>query len=293
VTLSLIAATALVLAAAENRPEAMVVISKRSGLARGPALELARAFAESLKTANVPVPAPVEELSCNGKVPCLVDAARKKGFAVLVAIELGSALGDVVLHSEALSIDEDGKKIATWDEEGPQATVVSKLTGLAADFAPAIRKALGLGTPAAAVASAEPPPIPPPAPPPEPARVTGVEKTQAPPPPPGWGNSKKAGLSMIGVGAVGLITSGVLGGLTLSTVSQRDQLCPGVCTNPRAFALDASARTTQLAGIVTAIGSGLVAVAGTVLFVVHLDSRTALIPSVSEEAMMVTVRGEF
>ena len=273
--LSLIIASSVVLGATETRPEAFVVISKRSGLARGPALELGRAFADALKTAGVPVPSDIEEVNCSsGKVTCLVDAARKKGAAVVVTLELGSVLGDVVLHSEALSVDEDGKKLSSWDEEGPLATLKSKLSGLSTSFAPAIVTALGLNKPVAAAPVVETSALVPPPPPVWVAPPT-VAIDARPVEPAGWSNPRRAGAVMMGVGAGGLIASAVLGGLTLSTVGQRNAICPGVCTSPKAFELDRSARSTQTIGIIMAVGGGLVAATGTVMFMVNAGEDRA------------------
>src|SRR5438105_1017228 len=113
-------AVSLQLGAAELRPEAWVVVTRRSGVAKPQALDFARAVSTTLAERGVPTPTPVDDAtSCAAKVPCLMDLAQKKGVSVLVAVEAGSALDDVVLHVEALSVDEFGKKLATFDFTGP------------------------------------------------------------------------------------------------------------------------------------------------------------------------------
>lgn len=298
--LPLLTSAALLLSASETRPEALVAISKRSGVARGQATELAKAFAATLKDKGVPVAGDVEDLvTCAGKIPCLVEAARKKGVAVLVILDVGKVLDDVVLHSEALSIDEDGRKVNAYDDEGALADIQKGLGKLEVAFVPAIRTALGLSAPPSTpeiVATPTGDPVKP-----------GVETAALKPPPPtptvtssssgGWSGSKIAGLTLLGVGAAGLITGGVFGILTLGTVGRRNTLCPSgvVCTNAEAINLDRSARTTQTVGLISAIAGGVLAAAGATLFFVDFGggSSATVTPETRGDGFTLTLSGRF
>src|SRR5262249_11382901 len=143
--LALTVALSMHLGAADMRPEAWVVVTRRSGVARPAALELARTLSAALTQRGVPNPTPPDEAaSCNAKVPCLVDLAQKKGVAVLVTVEAGSALDDVVLHCEALSVEEFGKKVSTFDFTGPAKGFAANLNDKVEEFfAPAVRGVLG------------------------------------------------------------------------------------------------------------------------------------------------------
>lgn len=301
--LPVLTAAALVLSAAQTRPEVIVAISKRSGVARGPASDLAKSFLTTLKDKGVPVVGDVEDLvSCNAKVPCLVEAARKKGVAVLVVLDLGKVLDDVVLHSEALSIDEDGRKINAYDDEGAPKDIQKNLNRLEVAFVPAIRTALGLSAPPSTPEVAETAPIEP-VKPVEPAVTPPPAVTSAPPAAvattasTGWSTSKIAGLAILGVGAAGLITGGVFGILTLGTVGKRNALCPSgsPCTNAEAFKLDTAARSTQTVGLIAAIAGGVLAAAGATLFFVDFGggSSATVTPETRGDGFTLTLSGRF
>ena len=286
--LALTLAVSLQLGAAEVRPEAWVVVTRRSGVAKPQALELARTLTTALAERGVPAPTAVEDAtSCAAKVPCLVDLAQKKGVAVLIAVEAGSALDDVVLHVEALSIEEFGKKLATFDFTGPangfQAGLKDKIEEF---FAPAVRNVLGLGTP---VAKATPPPVaekkpepvaPPPVaekkPEPEPAPVAAT-KSEPQPASSGMSPLKIVGVAaMVGGGAL-LVTSIALGVNAMSLTGRRRSLCPDgmACTDPMAYDLYGAAGGSQNAGMVTLFtGLGLAAL-GAVLFFVDFGGGSS------------------
>jgi hypothetical protein len=296
----LLTTAALVLSASETRPEALVAISKRSGVARGQASELAKTFAAALKEKGVPVSGEVEDLvSCAGKTPCLVEAARKKGVAVLVTLDLGKVLDDVVLHSEALSIDEDGRKINAYDDEGAPADIQKGLGKLEAAFVPAIRTALGLSAPPSTpeiVVAPTPEPVKPAVTPAAvtapPASVAVTTSSSG-----GWSTSKIAGITLLGVGAAGLITGGVFGILTLGTVAKRNEKCPAnaTCTSKEAFDLDAAARRTQTVGLISAIAGGVIAAAGATLFFVDFGggSSATITPETRGDGFTLTLSGRF
>lgn len=278
--LALTLAVSLQLGAADVRPEAWVVVTRRSGVAKPQALELARTLTAALTERGVPAPTPVEDAtSCAAKVPCLVDLAQKKGVAVLIAVEAGSALDDVVLHVEALSIDEFGRKLATFDFTGPangfQAGLKDKIEEF---FAPAVRNVLGLGTP---VAKATPPPVvekkpEPVAPPPpveekkpEPAPVV-IAKPEPQPSSSGMSPLKIVGVGAMVAGGALLVTSIALGVNAMSLTGKRRGLCPDgmACTDPMAYDLYGAAGGSQNAGMVTLFtGLGLAALGAVLYFI--------------------------
>lgn len=303
--LALTLAVSVALGAAEARPEAWVVVSRRSGVAKPQALELGRMLTKALVERGVPAPTAVEDASsCAAKVPCLVDLAQKKGVSVLIAVEAGSALDDVVLHVEALSVEEFGKKLATFDFTGPAKDFNAGLKDKVEEFfAPAVRNVLGLGTVAKVEEKKpEPPPVaevkPQPVPEekkPEPAPVAAVETKASS----GGGMTplKVVGIAAMGVGAILLGTSAGLGVTAMGKTSERRTLCPDnmPCTNPKAFDLYQSAGGLQNAGLVT-LGVGLaLAAAGAVLFILDLgnDSSATVTPSASSDGMSFVLSATF
>ncbi len=321
--LALTLAVSLQLGAAEIRPEAWVVVTRRSGVAKPQALELARTLASALNERGVPTPTPVDDATnCAAKVPCLVDLAQKKGAAVLIAVEAGSALDDVVLHVEALSVEEFGKKLATFDFTGPANDFKTGLKEKVEEFfAPAVRNVLGLGTPVAEAKKPPPEekkpeaaPVTPPPPAdekkPEPAPAAVAEATApAPEGSSGMTPLKIVGIAGMGAGAVLLITSGVLGIQTMSLTSQRRQLCPDgmQCADPKAFDLYQSAGGLQNAGVVLMATGLVLAAAGAVLFFLDIGGGSdrvdpggpgenpglSLAPSVSPDGAGMTLLGRF
>ncbi|MBK7863059.1 MAG: hypothetical protein IPJ65_31510 [Archangiaceae bacterium] len=303
--LALTLAISLQLGAAEARPEAWVVVSRRSGVAKPQALELARNFAAALNERGVPTPTPVDDASsCNAKVPCLVDLAQKKGVAVLVTLEAGSALDDLVLHVEALSVEEFGKKMSTFDFTGSPKELQTGLKDKVEEFfAPAVRNVLGLATPA--VARANPPPEepkpakavePPPAPvesKPVVAAATVTESSSAS----GMSTTRVVGLVAMGVGAALLITAAGFGIKTLGTDGERKGLCPpGMpCTDPKAYSLYSSAGSTQSAGVGLLVAGLVVAAAGVAAFVMDFGggSSATVAPSASSDVMGFALVGKF
>src|SRR4051794_23435504 len=137
---------ALVLGAAEVKPEAWVVVTKRSGIAKPASMEMAKTIAETLTAKGVPnATEPADLTSCNGRLTCLMEAAAKNKIAVLISVQVASVLEDVVIHAEALSVEEDARKVSTYDYEGPlrqfSADAVQKFDD---NFVPAIRSTLGI-----------------------------------------------------------------------------------------------------------------------------------------------------
>jgi len=309
--LALTLAVSLQLGAAEIRPEAWVVVSRRSGVAKPQAIELSRVLAQALAERGVPTPTPVEDAtSCNAKVPCLVDLAQKKGVAVLIAVEAGSALDDVVLHVEALSVEEFGKKLSTFDFTGPAADFQKDLKQKVEEFfAPSVRNVLGLGAPVAKVEPApkpeekkpeeakpavEPAPEPQPEkkPEPAPAVVTKPAETER-----GMSPGRIAGIAGMAGGAILLGVAAGFGVNTMGLESQRKALCmPGTqCNDPAAFDLYSRAGSSQNIGVALAVTGGILAAAGAALFVMDLGggSSATVTPAASTDGMSLALTGTF
>src|SRR5262245_35002147 len=137
--IALTAVALLASGAAELRSEAWVVISQRSSVSKGTALDLAKDLSKKFTAAGIPNPTPVEDQStaCANKMPCLVAAARAKGVGVLITLELGSALEDLLVRAAAVSVDEDGRVLQRADLDGPAASIKAALKEKVVDmFAP-------------------------------------------------------------------------------------------------------------------------------------------------------------
>jgi hypothetical protein len=266
--------------------EAWVVLMRRSGVPQAKAMEIAKDVSAQLNASGVPNSAPVEDLSkCNGKKPCLVDAARKKKFAAVVLVEVGTVLDDAFARAEAVSVEEDGKRVALAEADGKLASLSETLkTRVASSLVGPLQTLLGISPPPVVVAQPEPPPTPAvekPAPvvekPVEVVKKPLPEVSDTPEEKPFMTTQRTVGLVVAGGGAAALIVSAILGGSAASAAGQYTSLCPvGMqCTNPEAFkAWQSAAGTQNTALIVMAVGAGLL-VTGGIVFLTGGGSATA------------------
>jgi hypothetical protein len=149
-------------------PGGGVVLTQRSGVNRNLALSRAELVRAELGSARL---GPAEELtSCNGKKPCLVKAARDRGWSVLVTVEAAAVLDDAILNVSLLSIDDDGRVFSTANLKAPAAKLEAELSSALKPMKAALEGLLG-------TRPVEPEPVLKPAPKPDP--VVQVE----PPPP--------------------------------------------------------------------------------------------------------------
>src|SRR5688572_20827164 len=102
-------------------PTAWVAVSRRSGVSRAQALELARSISTRLTDSGLKAHLlPAEDLStCNGKVPCLMDKGRAAKVDAMICVDTGSVLDDQIVSVSVFSVEEDGKRIAQVQFEGP------------------------------------------------------------------------------------------------------------------------------------------------------------------------------
>ena len=294
---------ALVLGAADAKNEAWVVITKRSGVAKAATAEFAKTISETLAAKGVPNSTePTDLTSCNARLVCLIEAGMKKKVTLLVTVEVASVLDDVVIHSEVFSVDEDGKKISTFDYEGaPRAFSADAARHFDDTFVPAIRSSLGIAAAPIAKDAPKEQPKTIAAPPPE-AKPT-VAEASVPPPEvvepasPGMSTQKKIGIGVAAVGAVGLVVAAGMGGSALGSAGTSNSLCPAgsPCTNPAAYTAYDSARSAQTTATVFAVAGGVLLAAGAVLFFVDFGGgdTVAATPAVSTDGAGVLVHGSF
>ncbi len=295
---------ALFVNAADVKNEAWVVVTKRAGVAKAAANEMAKTVSDTLSKNGVPNPTdPADLTSCNAKLACLVDAALKKRAAVLVVVETASVLDDVVIHVEALSVEEDGKKLATLDYEGPARQFSADAAAKATDnLVPAIRAALGIA--AAPIAKpaepvvAEPPPEAKPKPvaaeeppPTAPVVVKPAEPSQ------GLRGTQLAGIAVAAVGVIGLGVGVGLGVKAMGDAGKKNQLCPAgmPCTNPDAYTAYNDARGAQNLALPFAVLGGVLAAGGVVLLFVDFGggSDVKVAPAVSPDSAGAFLTGTF
>lgn len=280
-------------------PQAWVVLSRRAGITSPKAMATATEVASKLK--GVPMAAAVEDLtSCKAKRVCLVEAARKKQAAVLVAVEVGSVLDEATLRVEGLSIDEDGKSLGVVEADGALATLVGKAEPkLAGDFATTLRTTLGLTPPPQP--KVEPPPVVPmvtaPAPEPKkqpevtppPVETTPVETTPVvvAEARPFFTPGRIAGVAVAGAGAAALVVGGVFGAQASAGAAKVKMLCPDAqCTNPEAFTTYNQAAQSQNLGVALSVAGGVALAAGAVVFLINPGGEA---PAAS--AVVVPVQG--
>lgn len=289
---------------------AWVVVSRRSGVSAKKAAEVSAGVAAVLKASGLPSARSPEDLSkCNGKRPCLIELGRKQNVAAMVLLEVGTVLDDGFARAEAVSVEEDGRRLGLAEYEGPLATLSKGLEPIVTrNLVPALKGALG--------AASTTPELPPPPPPPAPPLVTHVEvapQPQLPPPAPpvpavpaavtevakpveksSWGPRRVVGsvVALAGVGTLAAAAGTGLGALDQSNAAQR--LCPTgqPCTDPAAYAAyrkASGAQTTAL--MLTGIGAVAVAV-GATLFFLELgdDARVSLAPTPQGAAAVFSTR---
>ncbi|MBL8956935.1 MAG: hypothetical protein JNK82_39545, partial [Myxococcaceae bacterium] len=134
---------------------AWVVVSRRSGVTKPQSLEVVKAISSRLAAEAVNV-LPADDLSaCNGKVPCLMQKGRAAKADALVCVDVANVLDEQILVVSVLSVEEDGRRVAQVQVEGPKGKLdVEKI----APLLPELKVLLGLNE------VAPPPPLPEPEP---------------------------------------------------------------------------------------------------------------------------------
>ncbi len=282
-----------------------VVVTRREGVSKVQSTEVASHCADVLRKGGLAVAdKPVDGLSCGGKKSCLVALGRKSQHSVLVLLETATILDDGVLRAEAVSIEEDGKRLAVSEYEGSLATPALLTPTFTKLVAPLLKATQGK---AAAAQAVPPPPDPVVAPqaqakPPEPAAVTPPEPAPTPvsapaavtvTPPAATGPSGRtiAAVVLLAAGVAAGVGAGVAGGQALAENEKVSMLCPvrNQCVdpqmptrvNPEATAAAERARSAQTAGIILAASGGALAVTGLVLLVTGTPPPAPEAPKVS------------
>ncbi len=100
--------------------EVVVVESRRSGLARKPAHTAVETVTAELVKNGVKATSILEnEPGCKGKKPCLLAMGKRAQALVVVTLEMVNVLGEVSMRIEALSIEEEGRRVGVADYAGP------------------------------------------------------------------------------------------------------------------------------------------------------------------------------
>lgn len=257
----------LVVSVLGQTPGVMVASTLRQGVSIGSATELVGLVSAPLERFPV-APGPAELTACKRKLPCLVAAAKKAKAGWLVAVEAARVVDQVIVKVVLLSIEEDGRAVATAVTEGTEAHVRGSLAAeVAARLGPPLERAFPQKSPPPTIAEVPPAPLAPPA----------AQPLPPPPPPPpvaiAQAPASSSALRTVGLvtgltGLVGLAAAGVLGGITLDTVAKRDARCPPgtLCNDPTAVSLHNQAVLTQELGGVIALVAGAAAGTGVVLF---------------------------
>ncbi len=262
-----------------------VVIARRDGVSKAQAQTVAKTVVAALGDAKLAVaPEPVDGLKCANKKPCLVAMGRKAEQSFLVLLEVGNVLDEGLIRAEAISVDEDGKRVALAEYQGALGDKTAVVTAMQKVIAPL--KALTAGAPVAAEpVKPEPVVVAPPvtpapvAPAPAPA-VTTAPAPEAPAA--GMSGTRIAGIILMGVGGAAAVGGAVFGTQALAGAGKVDMLCPvrSQCSNPDAFAAYQSAQTSQGLGIGLGVGAGVTAAAGLILFLVGGAAPSPAAPQV-------------
>ncbi len=273
--MSLALASNMVLAAAA--PTVGVVMVRREGITKKQAGEIAAQCITTLAKAGVPVAvAPIDGLACKAKRPCLISQARAAGLETAVLLEIASVLQDGLAKAEVVSIEADGRKLATaeWNgdlEKSPDFTeFFAKLLEPLRDGPPAESKPAPVELKPAPVdvtpARVEVRPTPVEVKPPPSDLQQPV--TLAPTPASGLSTASTVGLVVLGVGVAAAVAAGVFWGLSSGELARVNELCPirNQCFRPEATEAFRQASTYQGVAIGMTVGGGAALVGGLVLF---------------------------
>lgn len=210
-------------ALAASPVDVAVVVSRQDGVSQTLSKAHLAATVQVLTAKGLTVTQPpIDALSCAGKRPCLVSLMRGQRIPVLVTVELAGVLDEVVVFVEALSLEEDGRRllrVETKSEGGKVAPL--------ADVLPPLADAIQTYLKPVEVAAAKPAPAPvtPPTPPAALVPAEPAPTTAAPAPAPPSVTEKAtspralAWAPLLAAGTFGL-TSGVFYGLMRSTEAE-------------------------------------------------------------------------
>lgn len=121
-------------------PDVLVVETRRSGVTKKAAHSLTSLVAAQLQKGGVTAEAVLEQSAvCQAKKKCLIDLGKSKKSPVVVSIQAVAVLDDLTIRVEAISVDEDGRELATIEHSG-RLTAAGQLANQDA-FAP---KVLGM-----------------------------------------------------------------------------------------------------------------------------------------------------
>ncbi len=273
-----------------------VVLTRREGVTKSQAQVVVQATVDTLKEGGLSVAPPMDAGSCGTKRTCLVGLARRQQLEILVVLEVANVLDEGVLRAEAVSVDEDGKRVALVEYEGalgkaaPLRSALTKLVapahatlnaGKAAPVptAPAVVVAPPTPAPAVDPAPAVVTPTPTPAPAGQPvgepaaaqqpvAMAPAASNVSAAPTAASGSASLLVGVALLIAGGAGVAGSAVFGGLALAETGKVDALCPvrNRCSNlATANTFFDNAERWQTIGLVSMIAGGALAATGLVL----------------------------
>lgn len=269
-----------------------VALTRREGVTKAQAQGVINATLETLREGGLGVAPLLDPGACGTKRTCLVGLARKKELEVLVVLEVANVIDDGVLRAEAVSVDEDGKRIALVEYEGNlskladvratlkklvpqvQSTLNAAKAAAAAPVVAAAPAAEPARPPAPAPVVAAPAPQPPPAPAPVVTPAPAVTApapasvAQAPQPSSGGSGLSAVGVALLIAGGVGVAGAGLFGVLALGEAGKVDALCP---VRTKCSSLDSAnvffdnAERWQTIGLVSLIAGSALAATGLVL----------------------------
>lgn len=115
------------LATLAGTPDLGVVVGKRSGVSAPVAMERAGAVRAALGPEYAA--APIEDFTeCASKRPCLVTRAQPLGWKALVVVETATILSDSLVKVTVVSVDDDGREVATTSVQVPDDQLVLALS---------------------------------------------------------------------------------------------------------------------------------------------------------------------
>src|SRR5689334_19727218 len=114
-------ALVLVVLAQSPQPKAWVALARKQGVAQAAASEQLADLSAQLSAAGVQLAPAGDVTSCQRKLACIVKAARAQGAQSVVLVELARVLEQEIVKVDVISVEEDGRKLASAIYDGPAA----------------------------------------------------------------------------------------------------------------------------------------------------------------------------
>jgi hypothetical protein len=257
-------ALSCVVLAALSTADIGVALTRRSGVSKPVAAARVGLVQSAIKLSGEVV----DLTQCQGRLACLVKAARERKWTAMVTIETANVLSDAIVDVKLLQVEEDGRQVAAGNVQVVESALAAALDTRLDAVRRAVR-ALVEPTPVPLVTAPIEVRLPPPPPPPleRPTPPPPVVEVAAPEAPAGRPAARWVPLGVsLGVTVAGAVFMGLSAGaasrLKLDIFTTEAEINDVV----------ASGRTYQTVGMVGLVAGGVLSVASLVLALAWPDA---------------------